>query len=323
MVSNTDVNSEQLNNTQIEEISYQLDDIKLTALACGSENHQPILCLHGYLDNAASFLPLMHEVTQASMHETIPKNNLLTNRRIIALEWPGHGHSSHRSNGAHYHFVDYVSDLLALFTLNNWQAIDIVAHSMGAMIASAFAAAFPEKVKSLTLIDSFGFVCAPVEQTTKQLREGLLSRYQSPVNKRVKPTRQFTEAIAIKARMQVSDLPAKYARLIVQRSLVLVEENGIKSLYRWRSDPRLRTISPYRLSLAQGQQLFSDIKCPIQLIYGDHGMKMVAQGLDNFSTTQKKVTTIKLAGGHHVHMEQAKALATMLNSFVNRISRHV
>jgi len=145
-------------NSEIEELSYQLDDLTLAALACGDKNHQPVLCLHGYLDNAASFVPLMQQISQ--------ENELLSNRRIIALDWPGHGHSDHRSIGANYHFFDYVSDLLALFSHNNWQSIDIVAHSMGAMIASAFAAAFPEKVKSLTLIDSFGFI---VLQQSKQL----------------------------------------------------------------------------------------------------------------------------------------------------------
>ena len=127
----------------IAELSYQLGDLTLAAVACGNKDHEPVLCLHGYLDNAASFLPLIQQIAQ--------ENELLPNRRIIALDWPGHGHSDHRSVGAHYHFFDYVSDLVALFELNNWQAIDIVAHSMGAMIASAFAAAFPEKVKSLEL----------------------------------------------------------------------------------------------------------------------------------------------------------------------------
>ena len=305
---------------EIDNISYHLEGLTLTALACGDENHQPVLCLHGYLDNAASFLPLMQT------------SNLLTGKRIIAVDWPGHGHSDHRSVGAHYHFIDYVGDLVALFSLNNWQAIDIIAHSMGAMIASAFAAAFPEKVKSLTLIDSFGFICTPVEQTTHQLREGMLSRKRliKPTSS-VKPLRKFTEDIAVKARMQVSDLTIEHAKLIVQRSLTSAQQrddNKIMSnedvtLYCWRSDPRLRSISPYRLSLVQGQQLFSDIKCPLLLIYGDKGMKMVATGLDNFASVVNNLTTIKLMGGHHVHMEQAKALSSLLNNFFNRIQTNV
>jgi len=306
------------NNSEIEELSYQLDDLTLTALACGDKHHQPVLCLHGYLDNAASFVPLMQQIAQ--------ENESLSNRRIIALDWPGHGHSGHRSIGAHYHFFDYVSDLLALFLHNDWQAIDIVAHSMGAMVASAFAAAFPEKVKSLTLIDSFGFICAPADQTTNQLRKGLLSRVKS-----VKSNRNFTEEMAVKARLHVSDLTDEHAQLIVHRSLIEVTpiqssaEAGSKgsALYRWRSDPRLRTLSPYRLTLVQAQQLFSDIKCPLQLIYGDKGMEMVTTGLENFSSTADNLTMTKLVGGHHVHMEQTEECSSLLRHFFSKIQTSV
>lgn len=305
-------------NNEIDELNYQLGDLKLAALACGHEAGEPLLCLHGYLDNAASFLPLMQQIAQES--------DFLSERRIIALDWPGHGHSDHRSIGAHYHFFDYISDLLALFTLNNWQAIDIVAHSMGAMIASAFAAAFPEKVKSLTLIDSFGFICAPEELATDQLRRGILSRVKS-----TNVTRTFSVEMAVKARLHVSDLAVEHAKIIVQRSLVEVDnkatnDEGIDStnaLYRWRSDPRLRTVSPYRLSLKQGQQLFSDIKCPLQLIYGDKGMEMVITGLEQFSQNVKNLKTTKLSGGHHVHMEKAKELLPVLSHFFSEIKTSV
>lgn len=309
----------QLDELSVEEINFQLDDLTLAALTCGDKSHQPVLCLHGYLDNAASFLPLMQQALQHNNQNNNQENNLLNNKRIIALDWPGHGHSSHRSSGAHYHFLDYVSDLVELFTHNNWQAIDIVAHSMGAMIASAFAAAFPEKVKSLTLIDSFGFISLPEEQTTVQLRKGLLSRI-----KPVKSNRSFSLETAVKARMHVSDLTEQHVRLIVQRSLIKADQTEeTTDLYRWRSDPRLRTISPYRLSLAQAQQLFSDISCPLQLIYGDKGMKMVLTGLEQFSSTSTLLTTTKLAGGHHVHMEQVDALLSLLNHFISKIKTSV
>ncbi|ALO34115.1 lipase [Colwellia sp. MT41] len=303
-------------------LSFELDSLTLSAITCGNKNQQPVLCLHGYLDNAASFLPLMQEIVQ----QKTQKSDLLSDKYVIALDWPGHGHSDHRSVGAHYHFFDYVSDLVALFALNNWPAIDIVAHSMGAMVASAFAAAFPEKVKSLTLIDSFGFICAPAEQTTKQLRQGILSRVKS-----VKPTRTFSEDIAVKARLHVSDLKVDHAKLIVQRSLIEVKDQSgnisavgeASVLYRWRSDPRLRTVSLYRLSQEQGQQLFSDIKCPLQLIYGDKGMDMVATGLAHFSSCVSHLTTNKLTGGHHVHMEQTEELVHLLSNFFSKIQTSV
>lgn len=294
--------------------SYQLDHLCLTALTCGDKSKKPLLCLHGYLDNAASFLPLMQ----------VP--DILEEYYIIALEWPGHGYSDHRPTGAHYHFFDYVSDLLALFTQHNWSAIDIVGHSMGAMVASAFAAAFPEKVKSLTLLDAFGFISAPEVNTTKQLRNGLLSRSKPPQARRA-----FTEKAAIKARMLASDLTICDASMLIKRAIIATTDKYdgtscdkvYSKLYHWRSDSRLRTLSPYRLSSKQAQQLFSDIKCPMQLIYGDKGMNMVSEGLSLFAVNEHNLTITKLNSGHHVHMEKAAECAGLLEQFLSKIKTSV
>lgn len=295
-------------HVKFEELSYQLDDLTLTALACGNKEHQPVLCLHGYLDNAASFIPLMQQA------------DFLPNKYVIALDWAGHGHSEHRSKGAHYHFFDYVSDLVSLFTHNNWPAIDIVSHSMGGMIASAFAAAFPEKVKSLTLIDSLGFICSDETKTTEQLRLGLLSRVKKNTIQRA-----FTEETAIKARLLVSDLKRDDAKIIIRRSLVKTEapldnkkdDDKLMQFFCWSSDPRLRKISPYRLTLGQAEQLLRDIKCPLKLIYGEQGMDMVLKGLSRYSSLLRNFDAVKIVGGHHVHMEQPQLLCKIVNDFHN------
>jgi len=278
----------------IEDICYELSPLSLHGLACGNKNNAIVLCLHGWLDNAASFLPLMTE---------------LDDKRVIAVDWPGHGLSSHRSEDAHYHFIDYVYDLVSLFEFNNWENIDIVAHSMGGMIATAFAAAFPEKVNSLTLLDSIGFISAEAKQTTAQLRQGMLSRLKA---KNKKKSIHTTQQSAINARVAVSDLHYADAELIVNRGLI-EHDNG----FLWRSDSRLRNASPYRLTLAQAEQFIHDIDIPIQLISGDKGMDMVTQGIKHFGPLFKQFSVHQLCGGHHVHMEQAKATAKLITTFLD------
>ncbi len=291
----------------IKELSYDLGELSIHGLACGNKSDDVVLCLHGWLDNAASFTPLMQNV------------RLYTpNKYYVAIDWFGHGFSSHRSMDAHYHFIDWVYDLLQLFELNEWDNIDIVAHSMGGMVASAFAAAFPEKVKSLTLIDSIGFISTKAEQTTEQLRDGMLSRFRaSSINqsklKLKKKNLHPNEDSAIKARMAVSDLNYQQAQLIVNRGLVK-EESG----FVWRADSRLRMVSPYRLTLKQAEQFIKDITCPVQLIYGSKGLDFVTSGLKHFSPLFQYFTSKELEGGHHVHMEQPKTLASLLNDFYEK-----
>jgi pimeloyl-ACP methyl ester carboxylesterase len=295
-------------SVKFDEVSYQLNGRVIAGIACGNIKAKPVLCLHGWLDNAASFIPLMSALSA----------DMLKHNRFIAIDWPGHGQSSHRSHDAHYHFFDYVYDLVELFELNNWatlegdtkNGINIIAHSMGAMVASAFTAAFPEKVKSLTLIDSLGFICVEADQSTSQLRKGLLSRLKTTQVMEKNTARAFSKETAIKARLAVSDLTPENANLLVSRSLVNFDKS-----YRWRSDPRLRTISPYRITNSQAQQLMADIHCAVLLIYGDKGMAMVLQGIDEFSHRIKNLAMTKVKGGHHVHMEQPTILVKSLSCF--------
>lgn len=297
-----------LTDNGIKEVNYLLETLSLQGLVCGCEEGENniVLCLHGWLDNAASFLPLM-----PYFQKTMPS------KRIVAIDWPGHGNSSHKSLDAHYHFIDWVYDLLQLFELNHWKQVDIVAHSMGGMVASAFAAAFPEKVKSLTLIDSIGFISTEPEQSTKQLRDGMLSRFNNSTLKEQlfgAKKKNFHPNIdsAIKARVNVSDLKYEQAKLLVERGIIREAEG-----YRWRSDVRLRSTSPYRLTLMQAQQFIRDIKCPVQLIYGSEGLDMVSSGLKIFGTLFDQFSSVELTGGHHIHMEQPVRTVELIKCFLD------
>lgn len=277
---------------QIEEVCYEVGELALHGIKVGEDDKPITLCLHGWLDNAASFQPIFP---------------YLTDRQLIAIDWPGHGFSSHRSLDAHYHFIDWVYDLVQLFDATNWPAIDIVAHSMGGMVATAFAAAFPEKVKSLTLLDSIGFVSEKEENTTEQLRKGLVSR----VKGRTKQKNHHPNIeSAVLARVVVSDMKAEQAKLLVNRGLM---QQGDK--YIWRADSRLRATSPYRLTLKQAKQLISDVKCPVNLIYGDKGLDMVQHGIEAFAPSFQQLTTSEVAGGHHVHMEKPEQVAEEIKQF--------
>jgi pimeloyl-ACP methyl ester carboxylesterase len=285
---------------KVEEISFNLGELTLAGLAFGDKNDELLLCLHGWLDNAASFLPLMP---------------YLKGKRVIALDWPGHGLSSHRSADAHYHFIDYVYDLLLLWETNQWQKIDIVAHSMGGMISSAFSAAFPEKVKSLTLLDSIGFMSSDAQESTEHLRKGMLSRLKnnadltsSSKKKKVHPSLKS----AVNARVQVSDLSFEQAKLLVERGII-EEKNG----FIWRSDSRLRNSSAYRLTLGQAQQFIQDISIPVQLIYGDKGLSFVQSGLKEFAPLFSQFSSHKLTGGHHFHMENPEATSRQILEFIS------
>ena len=69
----------------------------LAALRGGDPSGPKLLCLHGWLDNAASFLPLAPHLAGFDW---------------VALDLPGHGASSHRAPGYDYAFADWLHDVL-------------------------------------------------------------------------------------------------------------------------------------------------------------------------------------------------------------------
>ena len=103
-----------------EEVRLSLPHIELAAHLYGPEDGLPVLALHGWLDNAASFARLA------------PK---LEGLRIVALDFAGHGHSEHRSAGAGYALWDYAYDVLQVAEQFGWARFSILGHSMGAITA--------------------------------------------------------------------------------------------------------------------------------------------------------------------------------------------
>lgn len=277
----------------MKDIEFELPNYTLRGFTNGNIDAPILLCLHGWLDNSASFQPL---------------NQYLSDFHVIAIDLPGHGLSDHKSPDAYYHFIDWVSDLYTLCEQESWAQLNIVGHSMGAMIATAFAAAFPEKVKSIVLIDSIGFITNPADNTTQQLRDGITSR----VNLQTKKLRHHTtEDSAISARQRVSDLSYNNAKLLTLRSLVQTDAGFI-----WRYDTKLQLISPYRLSEQQAKNLIHHIQSPCLLICGKSGADFVKKALDYYLPLFNDISCYHLVGGHHVHMEQPKDVAQMIQTFL-------
>lgn len=130
------------------ESAWKLRHITLAGLSWPSEpeshDNTPILMLHGWLDNSLTFVKLAPELTSLGP--------------VYALDFAGHGHSGHRPEGQSYLLMDYVADLAELveryFQETPHGRINIIGHSLGGIVGALYAAAFPERVQNLVMIDS-------------------------------------------------------------------------------------------------------------------------------------------------------------------------
>lgn len=266
----------------------------------GSADKPPVLAVHGWLDNAASFDKLMAHWPEHT---------------VYAVDLPGHGLSDHRPNGVRYHNADFLEDVYAIKqALFGERAIIGLGHSLGAGLLLLLAGIIPEQFQQLILIDGLGPITAAPEDYPKQTRETLESyRVLQPISKGFATLEQ-----AIQARMQgmTGPLSSEAAAILCERGLRQTEQG-----WQWTTDRRLRWSSLMRFSEAQLLACIAAIECPTLLISGDYGMLKLLeshraawqQRLDAF----KHLRHEQLPGGHHLHLdEQPQACARLMAEFL-------
>lgn len=281
-----------------EELHLELPGGKLAALAWGPPDGQPVLALHGWLDNAHSFLPLAGH---------------LSGLRVVALDLPGHGLSEHRPPGAAYHFVDWVVDAVGAADALGWERFALLGHSMGAGVASLVAGTVPARVSHLALIEGLGPLSVPPEEAPARLAQSIVrSRRRSRRPARLHPDR---EAAAERLRAASPGLAEEAARLLVERGTKEVAGGVL-----WRADPRLRALSPMRMTEEHVHAFLRAVRCPTLLLRAREGYAFDQKLLLGRLECLRAPEVHELSGGHHVHMEDPAAVAALLVPFFARES---
>jgi pimeloyl-ACP methyl ester carboxylesterase len=274
-------------------VTFALPALSLKGWQQGPQHHQVTLCLHGWLDNADSFLPI---------------SAWLSELNLVAIDLPGHGLSDHRSTDAHYHFLDWIYDIATLIKSQGWQQVTIIGHSMGGMIGSVLAAVMPQLVRKLVLIDSIGLVTGEAGKITEQVRTAINHRWQSQ-NKQ-KPVYGDLHSAA-QARQSQSDFDLATALILATRGTRPCAE-GLT----WSADMRLRESSAYRLLQPQVQQLIRDIQCPVLAVLAQDGLEMMRQARTEYQHCYPQLELVEVTGGHHCHMTQPEQTARAIRQFL-------
>ena len=276
-----------------QEFEVSLNHITLRGLKFGSPEKPTILALHGWLDNANSFAPLA---------------TFLPDFHVIALEFAGHGKSDHRSPDAHYHLVDNVQDLHQVIERLALSPVVLLGHSMGGIVASMYAASFPEMVSKLVIMESFGPLTMEADSSHEQLKKSIASRIAME-SKTVKHPESVEKAVT--ARLMAGKMAKSSAQLLMERNIEVKGE-----LLTWRTDPRLRTISSLRLTEAQANAFLRNIACSWLTILGEEGFEKLKVNFEKRRHLVKNMTFKTCPGGHHLHMDQPENVASEILRFL-------
>ena len=285
-----------LNTKEQAELNLPIGKIKLIHHANGAA--VKVLCLHGWLDNRASFLPI------------IP---YLQDMEYAAVDMVGHGESAHRDVNSLNHYINYVRDIKLILDGLGWKQCHILGHSMGGSVGLIAASVYPECIQSLAMLDVLHPARRSAEEGPAMLRK-TLQQFANWDNSRQKVFPSLDAATS--ARLQASPFPQtrENAHLIMQYATEKVATG-----YRLRSDSRLNFRSPIMLNREQVNAFIKAVKQPVLAMLATQG---IVQRDHQIETTLKlfhNIQTHYIHGGHHFHMEKPAETAQTYRCFLEQL----
>jgi len=231
--------------------------------------------LHGWLDNANTFdrlAPLLPELN------------------LVALDFAGHGLSDHRPEGVHYQTLLDMQELLSIADQLGWHQFALIGHSMGAAIASEFAATFPDRITRVVCIDGF---FATGGATTQERIEQNRDAIQQMLEAKSKKPRPYADPQEMINRVsEATDQSPAAAGSLVERGHKKLPDGGVT----WRTDPRIRFATPLRPTIEYINNVIAQTTAPGLLIFAEQGVRWYQ---------------------HHLHLEpeHVNAVAELIRNF--------
>jgi pimeloyl-ACP methyl ester carboxylesterase len=278
------------------DLDLDLGELRLAALAWGPPDGRPVLALHGWLDNAASFSKLAPRLCEA------------LGLRLVALDMPGHGMSEHKRGP--YHFIDSVADAIHAADALGWDRFTLLGHSMGAGIASLVAGTIPERIERCVLIEGLGPMVDEPTEVARRLARSL--RAEARVRNRSTAKRAYPDPeTAVERLLEAAPMQPESARILIARGLE-PRDGG----WQWRADPRLRLDSRLRLSETQVLAFLEAITCPVLLVSASEGWPYPPAIMAGRVAAVGDRTRVELPGRHHLHLDDPATVAEVVISFL-------
>ncbi|XP_037369328.1 serine hydrolase-like protein 2 [Talpa occidentalis] len=284
----------------------------IAAKAWGSQQAPPILCLHGWLDNANSFDRLI---------PLLPKDF-----HYVAMDFGGHGLSSHYSPGLPYFHQNFVSEIRRVAAALKWSRFSLIGHSFGGIVGGMFSCIFPEMVDKLVLLESVPFALDSQEMPNLLTYKRKAIEHTLQLEAAQKPSRVVSPAEMLQGFLKNnSHVGEDGGQLILQRGTTQVAKGVVLNRDR-------RIALPEHCFDFVSKELFvhamKQLQARVLLIKSTQGFYAVRRENDDKreavsflldtlkSTLKDRFQFVEVPGNHYVHLNQPQNVASIICTFL-------
>ncbi|MGW2372127.1 alpha/beta fold hydrolase [Kitasatospora sp. NPDC001683] len=259
----------------------------------------PLLCLPGGPGRAAEYLGDL--------------GGLSAHRTLILPDTRGTGASAIPADPASYRVDRLVTDVEALRRHLGLDRVDLLGHSAGGSLAMLYAAAHPERLRSLILVDpSFAGVGLPSDTGA---REVIAARAGEP---------WYAEAVAAYDRMQSATTFAEAAPHRFAFEPLMYGRWDAAAQAHAAADPAQRALpvsehyyKDYTPDTAELRRRLAALPCPVLLLAGEVDLWPTAESATAAASLFSDVTlAIQPGAGHYPWLDDAQAFTETVNGFL-------
>nr|XP_031527662.1 serine hydrolase-like protein 2 isoform X3 [Vicugna pacos] len=264
----------------------------ISAKAWGSQQGLPVLCLHGWLDNANSFDRL------------IPR--LSKDFHYVAMDFGGHGLSSHYSPGLPYYHQNFVNEVRRVVAALKWSRFSLIGHSFGGLVGGM-----------------------EVENLLTYKRRNIEHTLQVEASK--KPSKVVSQEAMLQGFLtNNSHVGEECGALLLQRGTTQVATGLV--LNRDRRITKIEHCLDF-VSKELFEHCIRKLQARVLLIKATQGYHDVRRENDANkepmlfkirmlrAVLKERFQFVEVTGNHYVHMNQPQLVASVINSFLQSKER--
>ncbi|XP_054438452.1 serine hydrolase-like protein 2 isoform X3 [Pteronotus mesoamericanus] len=250
----------------------------------------------------------------------------------VAMDFRGHGLSSHFGPGLCCHFQNFVSETRRVVEALKWKRFSILGHSFGGFVGGMFSCVFPEMVDELIMLDSLPFALDTneVDNLLTYKRKAIEHTLQLDAAAKKPPRVLSLEETLQRLLKANTQLGEECGKILLQRGTTRVAtgvvmnrdrrmdllEHCMEFVSRERAVLFIKKLQA-RVLLIKALQGYYDVRRE-----NDNKKEPVVFMVDTLkSVLKERFQYVEVPGNHYVHMQQPNRVAGVVSSFLESEDR--